>query len=494
MALIAEGTPTLTVSTTSLPAAATGIAYSQTVAAVHGTSPYTWSVSSGSLPAWASLNSSTGAITGTPSSGQGGSTFTIEVTDDVGATATQSLTIDVRLPVTLVGSVGKASGTSSPLTAVYGQTPTAGNLLLALVSAGSTTAETPNLATSASGWTRLTAGSIGNNPSGTSLAIVDAWAKTAVGGDSAPTFTQTLSGTPELTCFMFELNDVDLSDIVDVQAVQQTGSATSTVTFSLTTASPVGGYGEFAVSIMAQERTSSTLTWTESGSGWTSQGKLPASGAAVLFTQSNSQAAPTPAAALSDGGHWSTQSTARGAALLLAIQGALVVGGADNTATASLTVTPSTAATATRTGASKTATGSLTVTPDPSATATRTAAAARTATATLTVTPETSAARTRGAFRAAALTVTPDLSAAGTRTGAARTATAALTVTPSLSATGSRTGASHTATASLTVEPSLSAARTRGAFRSAALTVDPQFTASRVAAATGPPSSTSRRR
>jgi hypothetical protein len=314
----------LAVTTASLPAAATGTAYSQTLAASGGTSPYTWSVSSGSLPSWASLDSGTGAITGTPTSGQPGSTFTVEVTDNVSATATQSLTLDVHLPVTLVGSVGKASGTSSPLTAVYGQTPAAGNLLLALVSAGSTTAETPNISTSAGGWSRLTSGSVGNNPAGTSKAIVDAWVKTAAGGDAAPTFTQTLSGSPELTCDMYELTGANLTSPLDVSGVQQTGSGTSTVTFSVATSAPVGGYGEFAVSVMAQERTSATLTWTETGTGWTSQGKLPASGASVLFAQSNSQAAPAPGSALTDAGHWSTQSTALGAALILVIAGSQV--------------------------------------------------------------------------------------------------------------------------------------------------------------------------
>jgi hypothetical protein len=349
----------LAVATTALPAAATSITYSQTLAASGGAPPYTWSVSSGALPSWASLNSSTGAVTGTPSSGQGGSAFTVEVTDSVAATATQPLTLAVHLPVTLVGSAGKASGTSSPLTAVYGQAPTAGSLLLAIVSAGSTTAETPNISTSATGWSRLISGSVGNNPSGTSKAVVDAWVKTAAGSDAAPTFTQTLSGTPVLTCFMYELAGANLTSPLDVSAVQQTGSGTGTVAFSITTGI-LGAYGEFAVSVFAQERASATLTWTETGSGWTSQGKLPASGAAVLFTQSNSQASAGPAA-LADAGHWSTQGTALGAGLIIAIQGVAVTGaGAAIAGTASLSTAAAQAA-----GATLTAAGSLTATQGP---------------------------------------------------------------------------------------------------------------------------------
>ena len=86
----AAGSPLVT--TTSLPEAVVGQAYSATLAATGGTSPYTWSISAGALPGWASLNSSTGEITGTPSSA-GVSSFTAEVTDHVSATATAALTL-----------------------------------------------------------------------------------------------------------------------------------------------------------------------------------------------------------------------------------------------------------------------------------------------------------------------------------------------------------------------------------------------------------------
>ena len=61
-----------------LPAGTNGLAYSFTFTAVGGNLPYTWSIL-GSLPGWASLNSSTGALTGTDSAGV--SSFTIKVCD-----------------------------------------------------------------------------------------------------------------------------------------------------------------------------------------------------------------------------------------------------------------------------------------------------------------------------------------------------------------------------------------------------------------------------
>lgn len=84
--------------TTSLPSGSINNAYSATVTASGGVSPFSWSVSSGALPGGLSLGTSTGnslTISGTPTA-QGTFTFTIQVTDSTGASATSaSLTIKV---------------------------------------------------------------------------------------------------------------------------------------------------------------------------------------------------------------------------------------------------------------------------------------------------------------------------------------------------------------------------------------------------------------
>jgi len=67
------------VSTTSLPTATVGTAYSATLAAVNGTTPYTWAMVSGALPSGLTLNPS-GTITGTPDV-NGNFSFTVQVTD-----------------------------------------------------------------------------------------------------------------------------------------------------------------------------------------------------------------------------------------------------------------------------------------------------------------------------------------------------------------------------------------------------------------------------
>jgi subtilisin family serine protease len=93
--------PPPAITTTSLPNGTVDVAYSQTLQATGGTPPYTWSLATGVLPGGLTLNSSTGAIDGTPTS-PGTFSFTARVTDSEGATATQALSIAVdAAPLTI---------------------------------------------------------------------------------------------------------------------------------------------------------------------------------------------------------------------------------------------------------------------------------------------------------------------------------------------------------------------------------------------------------
>ena len=96
--------PALSITTSSLPYGIVGTAYSQTLAASGGSGAYTaWAVTSGSLPTGLTLDTSTGAITGTPTT-SGSSTVTFQVTDSAGGTATRSLTIAIYDPVSVTTS------------------------------------------------------------------------------------------------------------------------------------------------------------------------------------------------------------------------------------------------------------------------------------------------------------------------------------------------------------------------------------------------------
>jgi hypothetical protein len=117
-------TSSLAVVTSALPGATVGASYSQTLSASGGVLPYTWAITTGSLPAGLSLSSS-GAITGTPSS-PGSSTFTVEVTDSTTPTpltATQALSISVLSAVARTIGSGNWSGyfiQGGPFTSVTG--------------------------------------------------------------------------------------------------------------------------------------------------------------------------------------------------------------------------------------------------------------------------------------------------------------------------------------------------------------------------------------
>ncbi len=85
----------LGVTTTLLPTGNVGELYNQTLTAAGAESPYTWAVSSGTLPFGLTLDSATGLISGTPGI-SATFTFTVQATDLLGATATKTLSIDVN--------------------------------------------------------------------------------------------------------------------------------------------------------------------------------------------------------------------------------------------------------------------------------------------------------------------------------------------------------------------------------------------------------------
>jgi Tol biopolymer transport system component len=90
--------PPLTITTaTRLPDGILNSAYSETVQAINGTPPYTWSVTAGALPDGLMLDGMTGEISGTPTLAAA-SNFTIQVTDTALDTATKDFLLQVENP------------------------------------------------------------------------------------------------------------------------------------------------------------------------------------------------------------------------------------------------------------------------------------------------------------------------------------------------------------------------------------------------------------
>jgi hypothetical protein len=96
LSIIVNAAP-LAITTTTLPNGTVGVAYNTTLQSSGGTPPVTWAVTVGLLPAGLTLNSSTGAITGSPTT-TATSNFTVKATDSAtptAQTATQALSITV---------------------------------------------------------------------------------------------------------------------------------------------------------------------------------------------------------------------------------------------------------------------------------------------------------------------------------------------------------------------------------------------------------------
>ncbi len=90
----------LTLTTSALPSAAVGVAYTQTLAATGGIPFYKWSVQSGSLPPGLTLDSFTGALAGQPTT-LGNYSFTIEVAEYDSQTAPVSRAFSINVGTTI---------------------------------------------------------------------------------------------------------------------------------------------------------------------------------------------------------------------------------------------------------------------------------------------------------------------------------------------------------------------------------------------------------
>ncbi len=147
-----------TITTTSLPNGTQSTSYATTVVATGGTTPYTWSLSAGTLPAGLSLNTVSGAISGTPTA-TGTINFTVRVTDTNSATTTMALSITVNAPSIKFVQVANNLVTTSQTSISVNIATTAGHLLVAFVREGSNNTDTFAISdTGGNAWTQTTSG------------------------------------------------------------------------------------------------------------------------------------------------------------------------------------------------------------------------------------------------------------------------------------------------------------------------------------------------
>ncbi|MGN6610082.1 MAG: putative Ig domain-containing protein [Jatrophihabitans sp.] len=167
------GPALVTLSPGSLPDATGGVAYSQTLTASGATGPYSFAVTSGTLPTGLTLTSA-GALAGTPSQ-YGSASFTVTATDSDGISADQAYTLTVASPTVVLpstlsaGTFGTAysqSVAASGGTAPYAYAVSAGTLPdgLTLDAATGALAGTPTAAGTFNFTVRATDSGTGTGP------------------------------------------------------------------------------------------------------------------------------------------------------------------------------------------------------------------------------------------------------------------------------------------------------------------------------------------
>ncbi len=119
--------PLTITSSPSLPSGTVGVAYSFTLAASGGVPPYTWSMPSGQLAAGLLLNSTNGAVTGTPTQA-GRFSFRIEVEDSSSPVQTATANLSMTISSSSSGNcaTGQPCGATAPFCTSYTPPSTSG--------------------------------------------------------------------------------------------------------------------------------------------------------------------------------------------------------------------------------------------------------------------------------------------------------------------------------------------------------------------------------
>jgi antibiotic biosynthesis monooxygenase (ABM) superfamily enzyme len=177
--------PTLTLASTGSSTTQVGQSYSQTNVASGGTTPYTYSVSVGELPAGTTLSASTGTVSGTPTAG-GAFSYAITATDSGSPAQTATQIVSGTIAPATLTLLAPVSGTtrvglpySQPNIASGGTTPYTYLLFAGSVPAGTTL----NTSTGTVSGTPTTAGAFNYT-----IKVTDS-------GSPAQTATQASNGT-----------------------------------------------------------------------------------------------------------------------------------------------------------------------------------------------------------------------------------------------------------------------------------------------------------
>ena len=250
------------VTTTTLQNATVNSSYSATLNGTGGVAPYTWAVTSGSLPAGLSLSSG-GVISGTPTTA-GSASFTVTLTDTEGNEASAGLSLVVNpLAVSSVPYVREVSGdaeydiTTSTLT-ISGVNLTAGDVgaLFITTAQDSTSYPTISSVTDSGGntWTQRGGEAVSN---GTTATAVWWWESAVTNTLVNGTITVTFSAAP-VGEFSGDTLVLSISSGSASTHSTSTGDSDATTSGSLTV-----GLADLVIGATVFDNSAGGITWSD---------------------------------------------------------------------------------------------------------------------------------------------------------------------------------------------------------------------------------------
>ncbi|WP_267555711.1 putative Ig domain-containing protein, partial [Rhizobium rhizogenes] len=264
---ITVSVPTITISTASVPGGTIGVAYSQTISAIGGTSPYTYTLTAGALPAGLTLSSS-GTVSGTPTA-SGSFNFTVTARDSSTGTGapfsgSRAYSMAVSAPTIAIAPTTLSAGTvASP----YSQTITA---------SGGTGPYTYTVTAGAlpSGLTLSSSGTVSGTPTAGGNFNFTVSARDSSTGTGAP-FTGSRAYSMTVSAPTIAIAPTTLSAGIVASAYSQTITAsggTSSYTYAITSGALPAGLSLSSAGTLSGTPTAGgsfnfTVTATDSSSG-----------------------------------------------------------------------------------------------------------------------------------------------------------------------------------------------------------------------------------
>ncbi len=322
----------ITLSPTTLPNDTVGRAYDQSVTATGGTAPYSYTISTGTLPGGLSLNSATGEITGTPTT-TGADNFTITATDSTNATANQSYTVDINAAIAFTTT----NLPTATIEASYSQQ-------LAATGGTGTLTYTVTNSSLPTGLTLSSTGLISGLPTVAASSTFTVTATDTTGASASEIYTLGVNATT------FTIATTTLPNVANGAAYSQqltTTGATGSVTYAVTTGTLPTGLSLSATGLISGTATAAgtfsfTVTATDGDHDTATQPYSIVVSPAITFTTTS-----LPATTLGTAYNQQVAATGGTGTLTYSVSSGTLPTGLNLSATGALTGTPSVAGTVT---------------------------------------------------------------------------------------------------------------------------------------------------